>query len=119
MATIVTGEELLAELRRHFKLVETGNDWPPSRDRRQHTRYELESGSVPVEVCSRFGLTARGLLADVTVGGARVITDYVPAIGETLSLSFNINNGFCVLDAEVRHVGVEGSIRYIGVRFVQ
>ncbi|HPD30228.1 MAG TPA: PilZ domain-containing protein [Phycisphaerae bacterium] len=119
MVTIATGEELLAELRRHFRLVEIGNDWPGSCNRRRHTRYELESGSVPVEVCSRFGLTARGLLADIVVGGARVITDYVPAIGEILSLSFNVNNNFYVLDAEVRHVGVEGSIRYVGVRFVE
>jgi hypothetical protein len=119
MVTIATGQELLSELRRHYKLVETGGDWPDFCDQRQQRRYELESGTVPVEVSSRFGLTARGLLADISISGARVITDYVPGCGEILRLAFEVNSALYVLDAEVRHVGVEGSIRYVGVRFVE
>lgn len=119
MVTIVTGQELLNELRRHLALVATGNDWPDLSDLRQQTRYELESGRVAVEISSRFGLTARGLLADISQTGARIITDYVPTCGEVLRLAFEVGPDRHVLDGEVRHMGVEGSIRFFGVRFVE
>lgn len=119
MVTMATGQELVNELRRHFVLVETGNDWPDLSELRQQARYELESGRVPVEVSSRFGLTARGLLADVSETGARIITDYVPTCGEVLRLAFEVGRDRYVLDGEVRHTGIEGSIRFFGVRFVE
>jgi hypothetical protein len=72
-----------------------------------------------VEVSSRFGLTSRGLLADVSSIGARVIADYVPTRGEILRLAFDVNRDRYVLDGEVCHMGVEGAIRYFGIRFTE
>ncbi len=119
MLTITTGSDLLAELKRHFKLVDTGQDWPGPSEQRKENRYELQSGKVPVEVSSRFGLTSRGLLADVSSNGARVITDYVPCCGEVLRLAFDVSQDRFVLDGEVCHIGVEGAIRYFGVQFTE
>lgn len=119
MLTISTGQELLAELNRHFSLVETGTDFLDQPERRQTTRYELRAGKVPVEISSRYGLTSRGLLADVSLCGARVITDYVPCPGEVVRLAFEVGPDSHVLDGEVRHMGVEGSIRYFGVQFTE
>jgi hypothetical protein len=119
MITITTGQELLSELKGHFTLVETGTDWPNLSDQRQAVRYEMQSGRVPVEISSRYGLTSRGLLADVSLIGARIIADYVPSSGEIVRLAFEIARDRFVLDGEVCHMGVEGSIRYFGVRFTE
>lgn len=119
MITVSTARGLLGQLKSHFTLVETGSGWPDLSDRREEARYELQSGKVPVEVSSRYGLTARGLLADVSPSGARIITDYVPAGGEVLRLAFDVGGQKHVLDGEVRHTGVEGSVRFFGVRFIE
>jgi hypothetical protein len=119
MVTITTGRELVGELENHFRLVETGTDWPEFAEQRSEARYELESGKVPVEVSSRYGLTAQGLLADISLSGARIITDYVPCRGEVVRLAFDVRGKRLVLDGEVRHNGVDGSIRFFGVRFVE
>jgi hypothetical protein len=119
MITLSTGRGMLGELMSRFTLVETGSGWPDLSDRREEVRYELQSGKVPVEISSRYGLTARGLLADVSPSGARIITDYVPARGEVVRLAFEVGPDKHVLDGEVRHAGVEGSIRFFGVRFTE
>lgn len=119
MLTTTTGQELLGELRKYFTLVATGTDWPQLTERRASRRYELRSGKVLVQVSTRYGLTARGLLADISEDGARIITDYVPCCGEVVRLAFEVGDDGFVLDGQVRHVGVEGSIRFFGVRFME
>ncbi len=108
---------MIGELRSHFTLVATGTDWPELSNRRGSQRYELQSGKVLVQVSTRYGLTARGLLADISLNGARIITDYVPYCGEVVRLAFEVDGDGFVLDGEVRHTGMEGSIRFFGVRF--
>ncbi len=119
MITVTTGRDLLGQLSNRFTLVETGSDYPELSDQRGEARYELQSGRVPVEVSTRYGLSARGLLADISRAGARIITDYVPRLGEVLRLTFEVGGQWYVLDGEVRHTGVDGSVRFFGVRFTE
>jgi hypothetical protein len=117
MVGATSGQDLLSELARRFSLVESGTDCSQEADHREQPRYELRSATVRVSIDSRYGLSAGGLLADVSTVGARIITDFVPCVGEIVRLAFEMGEGRVVLDGEVRHVGVEDSVRYFGVRF--
>ena len=117
MLKVSSTKTLMDQLQGSFGLVETGTEHSPQDERRQQPRYQLESGQVEVEVITSAKSCLSGVLADVSPDSARIVSDYVPQVGEVVGLSFKLDGGRLVLKGRVHHRGEDGAVRFFGVSF--
>lgn len=121
MIVALAGSALIKELRRHFELIETR--YPPEinpRDRRKIKRLEPISDPIEFDLVHADGRRQTALLADISVRGARIVADDVPAPGEIVELLFPTGETTLAAEAEVVHTGHEEDEieAFFGVRFL-
>jgi hypothetical protein len=111
------GEQLLEALRQHYTLAESDTQHPGGEDRRDCTRYDVQSEEASVLVALRDESMQPARILTVSADGLRLVMDEPPQPGEVVRLLFDLGDTQIQLNAEVRHVCNDQADPFVGLRF--
>jgi len=115
--TTATGKLLLDAIQRRIATARTTGEPPDGVERRQFERRQTVLHGIPVTVGATYRSATRATLVDVSEDGVRLVEDPPLRLGEVVRLRFALGETRFELNAEVRHEGRDGSVRYVGLRF--
>ncbi len=117
LTTTNTGKLLLEAIQRRIDTAPASGEPPDGVERRQFERRQAVLGGIPVTVGATYRSATRATLVDVCEDGVRLAVDPPLRLGEVVRLRFDLGETRFELNAEVRHEGRDGSVRYVGLRF--